>query len=183
VEPYDLRSLPEEGASIDAPLEAAWIEAALNEGIAATEMAVVPTGPGSLKLRLERAGGERLDRPIVRLTGALAVDLSTSCVRCLADLPVALRPRLELTCFPATEDPEEDAADEARVSYEGHMLDLPEVVREALLLELEVYPSCADEAACGDRTRQLIEDAGVAPGGPEPDPRWAGLDRFRLKSE
>jgi uncharacterized metal-binding protein YceD (DUF177 family) len=62
-------------------------------------------------------------------------------------------------------------------SYDQRGVDLPGIVREAILLALEMNPTCADEAACDARTAALIDEANrpFAEAEAAGDPRWAAL--------
>jgi len=65
-------------------------------------------------------------------------------------------------------------------TYSDGEIDLPSIVREAILLEVAMNPSCADEAGCADRTAALI--AAVNPPEVEMvDPRWAALEALKDK--
>jgi uncharacterized metal-binding protein YceD (DUF177 family) len=71
-----------------------------------------------------------------------------------------------------------DEMDEGVYSSEG--VDLPNVLREAILLELSMNPTCADEPACDERTQKLIDDVN-AKNRPAVDPRWAVLQELMKK--
>ena len=65
---------------------------------------------------------------------------------------------------------------------EGHEIDLEQLVRDAVLLELPLAPAC-DDAHCAPAPVPgvLVGAADADPAGPEPaDPRWAALSELDL---
>jgi uncharacterized protein len=72
--------------------------------------------------------------------------------------------------------------DEDTYPIEGHEIDLEQLVRDALVLELPLAPAC-DDADCAPATAPgvLVGVADSDPAGPEPtDPRWAALSELDL---
>lgn len=72
--------------------------------------------------------------------------------------------------------------DEDTYPIEGHEIDLEQLVRDALVLELPLAPAC-DDADCTPATAPgvLVGAADSDPSGPEPtDPRWAALSELDL---
>ena len=72
--------------------------------------------------------------------------------------------------------------DEDTYPIEGHEIDLEQLVRDALVLELPLAPAC-DDAQCAPATVPgvLVGAADADPSGPEPtDPRWAALSELDL---
>jgi uncharacterized protein len=113
----------------------------------------------------------------VSVTGTLETQVTYPCSRCLAEATERLQVSLHWRFLPAapyraslTPDEEvELTADDMDVSfYEGDQIDLAEVLREALLLELEPYPACA--GGCSEP----VELAPVEPAA-DVDPRWLPL--------
>ena len=121
---------------------------------------------------------------------------SPECGRCLkpvtADVPV----EFELTLVPADEYQDEagaaedkshhpvagsfDAEDAEEDVYTGKVIDLDPILREQVLLALPGYPVCAEGCkglcpACG----QNLNDKECGCDRHVPDPRWAGLAKFR----
>ena len=73
-----------------------------------------------------------------------------------------------------------DPAEPDAGTYTQNQIDLPALVREALLLEIPMNPACVDEGACAARTSQLI--ASVTPSDTASvDPRWAALQALKAK--
>lgn len=199
IEVYDLRRLPEDGAVIDEPLDAEWLQRVLNEDLPDPTMAVTARGAGRAKLELQPVSRAPGKDPVVRVTGQATAPLATACVRCLTDLELDLDCPIDLTLFPegtvvAPEDdrPETAAPQKGKAkvelaeasldegTYQDHQVDLPAMVREALLLEVSMNPSCSDEAGCAERTAKLIE-AAVPKETETVDPRWAALEGLKKK--
>lgn len=183
MEPIDLRRLPDDGLALDEPLSVEWLDTQLNED-ALEGLTLAATRDGRLEGRLDKIDRDAPGDPVVRLTGVVGAHLRASCVRCLSDVDTDFELKLDLTFFPESSaaSSSEDKDDEG--TYEGHTLDLPMIVRELMLLELEPYPRCEDETACDTRTDALLaahhedepaEEAAI-------DPRWAALKKIELKS-
>ena len=72
--------------------------------------------------------------------------------------------------------------DDDTYPIEGHEIDLEQLVRDALVLELPLAPACADES-CAPATAPgvLIGARDAEPAdGPTADPRWAALSELEL---
>ncbi len=75
------------------------------------------------------------------------------------------------------------------IDFDGEMIDLLPVVRDAVALSLPLAPLCQDDCAGPDPDRYpaLLADAGATDDGegqvPVLDPRWAALDQLDLHSE
>lgn len=119
----------------------------------------------------------------LQIKGELVLSYVLTCSRCVAEqerserLPVrwTLLPKRTLDTRRLRDDEEvELSTDDLDVSfYEGDEIDLGELVREALLLELDPADECGEEA-CDDRLTTLL--AAKADEVPDAvDPRWAGL--------
>lgn len=189
-EGLDLRQIPDAGLEYDEVLEAAWIEAQLGEGAARNdETAPHARGPGHARLSV-RPLAPIVTRPPIRIRGHVTAPVVRTCVRCLSPVDEALSASIDVTLL-AAEDPaltvepdgDEDAdavaagADEG--AYTGNTLELPQIVREALLLELSMNPMCEDQEACTARTEALLRDANRAAEAVVIDDRWAELRKLR----
>jgi uncharacterized metal-binding protein YceD (DUF177 family) len=174
LEPLELRDLTEEGLHFDEVLPLEWLAAAV-EGGPGLQFAAVEAGRADLEVQ---PLGPVDQRPPVRIRGHLGAPVRTDCVRCLESLTVPLEVEIDQTLFASEGAPEEEAV------YEGEAIDLPEVLRESLALELPMNPTCADTRACDTRTQKLLDDvnrpAREAMGDkPAVDPRWAALAALR----
>lgn len=123
---------------------------------------------------------------LMHLSGSVRADVSFECARCLADRVTELRIPIHWTLMPrdgqggelSRKEEVELTTDDLETSfYEGEEIDLGELAREAILLELDPVPRCADEATC------LIDPAAVAKldeveAEPSEDPRWAPLKQL-----
>lgn len=124
--------------------------------------------------------------------------LSVPCGRCLAATDLELPVEFALTLVPEAEE-DDRASDEAEdhprkraagsfgtadeETYSGHEIELDPIVREQILLALPPYPLCRESCkglcpVCGQsrNERECGCDTHV------PDPRWAGLEKFRKPS-
>jgi uncharacterized protein len=146
--------------------------------------------PSHVKAHLERTGRR------VRLQAEGSAEVTAPCSRCLAPTRVSVPLEMELSLVPADEDAEEqpvehhatddggegsftpDQVDEER--YSGKVIDLDPLVQEQLLLALPPYPVCGDGCkglctVCGQNLNE--KECGCTRH--VPDPRWAGLAKFR----
>ncbi|MCK6550591.1 DUF177 domain-containing protein [Myxococcota bacterium] len=188
-ETLDLRQLPDDGLEYDETLEVPWIEAQLVGEDEPDETAVHARGPGRAKLEV-RPLGPVVTRPPIRVRGDVSAPIVMTCVRCLSPVDDELAAHIDATLL-ASEDPAltaspdgEDGdldpsagADEG--AYTGNAIDLPGILREALLLELSMSPMCEDQEACTGRTDALLRDANKAAEGVIVDDRWAALRKLR----
>ena len=139
----------------------------------------------------------------ILVTGELSTAVQVTCRRCLEPIAQEVRFQLEESFRPLLEvvtgryiPPEEfegeedDLEDAALIINERHILDLSEVVRQAIWLAMPMYPGCnwAGAGECPNLSRRLQEvgklddvdvhyDADTEDGGApqEIDPRWAAL--------
>jgi uncharacterized protein len=147
-------------------------------------------GPLHLEARLKKTGRR------VLLAAKGIADLVAPCGRCLQPASTSVPLDFELTFVPADEveataaHGEEDAGEEPAGSfaprtadeeaYTRKELDLEPVVREQLILALPPYPVCQEGCkglcpVCGANLNE--RECGCDP--KVPDPRWAGLEKFR----
>lgn len=175
----DIRDIPEGGLAFDEAIPEAWVDARLEGGHG---LSWSPRGPGHVDLRVEALGP--VDQaPPIRLSGSLRAEVETDCVRCLTAVHQRLECSIELTLFSASAadavDDEMTSGDEGR--YDRGVIPLPEILRELLLIELDMNPTCEDVDACDARTRALLDQANrpvrelEAAQGEAIDPRWAPL--------
>ncbi len=104
------------------------------------------------EVRLSRVGGTQT----IIARGSIQVTLSYLCGRCTADQEMVLDIPLDAVLMPRSEAVGEDEDDQEveltqedlDVSfYDGSEIDLSDVVREAIYLEVPTYPSCGIEPA------------------------------------
>jgi uncharacterized protein len=177
-----IQHLPDDGLLFDEQLDPAWVDRTLGVTAGATGYFCQPGGSARLEVQ---PMGPMPTRPPILVRGRASTSLRSTCVRCLADVILNLTVRIEQTLFSKTgeEAESEEAAtieelDEGIYSNDG--IDLPNVLREAILLELSMNPTCEDEPACDARTQQLIDDVN-AKNRPAVDPRWARLEELKNK--
>lgn len=135
----------------------------------------VPAGePVELDVRLEAVSEG------VYVSGTVRAPLAGECARCLDPLTAAVDVEIgELFAYPDSVTGETTDSDELpRVVDE--QIDLEQVVRDAVVLGLELSPLCREDCPglcpeCGERRADLAPDHGHE----TLDPRWAAL-RERL---
>jgi uncharacterized protein len=176
----------------------------LVEDIAELDPDLMPLGPlvGEVLLLRIHSG--------VLVKASLSTAVRVTCNRCLAPIATPVRFTVEESFRPLTEvvtgryiapdefeGEEEDLEDEALIINEQHILDISEVVRQAIWLALPMYPGCNWDGAgeCPNLTayRQELEasrresglDAGEAAAGAGTeegiDPRWSALLSLRKR--
>ncbi len=176
----------------DSGLERSWeIPAArIDEALRGDPAGYTAAGAATVKARLERLGRR------VRLVGSTAVDLAAPCGRCLAPSRVKVPVDFHLSLVPAEETEEagakggEDGEEHAEGSftpeqvdeetYRGKVIELDPLVEEQIALAVPEYPVCQEGCkglcpVCGQNQNEKACgcDRHV------PDPRWAGLEKFR----
>ncbi len=120
-------------------------------------------GPLSYSLQIGRRGAGEAR---IWAAGSLALPVRAVCVRCLQPFDIVIR--------------SEGYAYECEAA--GSVVDLTPSIREEIVLNLPVYPDCAED---GDRQCSGVKIpqhlAGNEPSAqPDPDQRWAGLSRLGL---
>ena len=121
------------------------------------------------------------------LSGSVEGVYEADCARCLAPLERQLSLALRWTLLPkAALDAEVSPEEEVELTtedldtsfYEGETIDLRELVREAILLEVDPIPRCdVDECGGAAYEQPPVEDGETAS-----DPRWAPLLKWKDKS-
>lgn len=119
----------------------------------------------------------------VIIDGHFDTRLGFDCVRCLEarELPVAERVDHVMVAgdVDAEADPDEDADDPDVYRFSGENVDLTEMFREDLVLDLPMNPSCEDAGAtCAEVAIEASEPAAEAA---TVDPRWAPLLEMKKK--
>jgi uncharacterized protein len=150
----DLLSQPtaRRGAHIEVPVE----------GLTGGAAHVAGEDPVVLDLQLERVP----EGIVVR--GTVGARWRAACSLCLTDLE-------EDIAIAVSELFEPDPVEGDTYPLEGHVLDLGQLVRDAIVLELPLAPTCetTDRGPCAGDV-----DADREP--PPPDPRWAALSELDL---
>ena len=176
----------------DSGLERSWEipSAQLDEALRGDRAGYRAAGPSRVEARLGRVGRRVLLRAKARL------ELGAPCGRCLLPAQVVVPVDFELSLVPVEEAGEtqgerhENGEEHTEGSfspqvvdeetYKGKVIDLDPLVQEQMVLALPAYPVCREgcmglcpvcgqnqnEKACGCDRRV-------------PDPRWAGLEKFR----
>jgi uncharacterized protein len=135
---------------------------------------------GRIRLTRDHAG--------ILVEGHLSTRLGLACARCLepaeadvsVDIAEEFRPTVYIPGGPPVADPEE-VDPEARID-EFHVLDLGEVVRQALEVAVPLHPLCRPDCAGLCPTCGVDRNRGSCDCEPAPDPRWETL-RALLEEE
>ena len=172
----------------------------LNESLDGLDKELKPLGPlvGVLQLLRTNSG--------VLASGDLSTAVRVTCNRCLEPIAQVVRFQLAEHFHPLAdvytgrlftpaefEGPAEELEDAALVIDERHILDLKEVLRQAIWLALPIVPGCnwTGKGECPNLIKQRAElgvlqdvevysDREVKPGAEdEIDPRWAALLKLR----
>jgi uncharacterized protein len=143
-------------------------------------------------LYFARDGAAKVDLTVDRVDDLLSVrgriDASAGyeCARCLTEnaRPIAMQlrwtlvPRSELAGGLSSDEEIGLTTDDLEVSfYEGEEIDLGELVRESLLLELDSAPRCGVDSCVFSTYTTASAEPADAPA----DPRWAPLQALRGK--
>jgi len=122
----------------------------------------------------------------IRVTGHLAVEMETDCDRCLDPARCSIDTDFELYYRPVSDGYVEEIAiddDESQMGfYEGDGLELNDVLREDVLLELPMQRVCREDCkgicpVCGQSRNQVSCDCQTVAA----DDRWAALKALRVR--
>jgi uncharacterized protein len=123
----------------------------------------------------------------VLVTAEVTAPVVGECARCLEEVQDTVEADfVELWSYPEQADRHTRTAgtgqgqDEDVIRMDGDMLDLEQVVRDAVALALPASPLCRDDCAglcseCGAR----LDEVGPSHGHDQTDPRWSALDTLR----
>ena len=193
-----ISDIPDKGISVNENLSTEWLDEHLNQGVGREELATNAVSDGKAELNLRKIAPESTLDPVIRVTGRVSTHIKTHCVRCLEFVDLQIDTQLDQTLFPADSgfpgsSEDSDLAEDAMLEqelhnlnddvYSGQTINLPAIVREAILLELDMNTTCAEGDACETRTNALIDKVTQVEEEQKIDPRWAALKKFQLKSE
>jgi uncharacterized protein len=145
------------------------------------------TATGRAMLVEEHIGGRETLHDI-RVVGQLSTNLEIACARCLEPVPYAVTRQFDLLYRPAGSDSGEDREielqdkDAAISYYEGEGVELEELLREQILLDLPLKTLCSEDCKglcpqCGKNLNSgecQCETAAL-------DPRWEALKGLKDK--
>jgi uncharacterized protein len=148
-------------------------ELSLDDGRAALK------GPAEVSGRIDRDG------PKARIRGKLAAQVALDCDRCLQPVAIPIAVNFDLGYVPASEYEveavEELGSDDLPVAvFDGEAIDIDELVREQVILELPARVLCREDCkglcpVCGiDKNLKDCECESHPV-----DPRWAALSDLR----
>lgn len=173
------------GKSYHFAVPATWVRDVLQGSGLRADMTAAD---GSLDLRADRSGKDIL------VTGTLRSRVVTDCVRCLEDAGIDVDVQLAwlFTARGPNLRPEPDESvvtpDELdREFYSGDEIELDEIIREHLILEVPMQPLCAADCPGIEIPEHVRPPADFGQGGRNggPDPRLTPLQELaaRLKKE
>lgn len=162
----------------------------LQEDISCLDPDLQPLGPlvGHIQVMRIHSG--------VLVTGELSTALQVTCNRCLSPIVMPARFQLEESFRPLIEvhtgryippqdfeGEEDDLEDAALIIDDHHILDISEVVRQAIWLSLPMAPGCNWEGpgTCPNLQAYWAEVEGRESDTDSVDPRWAALLQLRKK--
>lgn len=209
----EVRDLPAEGLRYVETVAESRVEALLGEAVRNGPVRFTVAEQGHATVEVQPMSPE--EPPPVRVRGRIRAGLGTICVRCLEEVLVNLDVPFESTLFPdpPSKEPSSDSPtgrktklrpvldDEGKLeawndtfpdpdkldegSYDGLRVPLPELLSQALLIELPTDPACPESSECDARTAELIDaaNAEARASDAEGDPRWAALRALRARSD
>lgn len=154
--------------------------------------------PGSIDLEdeaaeisgiIEVSGTARQSSQIARVEGEIKTDLAVACSRCLQPVTVKFENPFSVE-FVTLENYQSSSAehelhdaDFALSVYDGAQINLGEIVREQILLELPTHQLCAENCQglcekCGKNKNTAACDCETE----ETDPRWAALQQLKTQN-
>ena len=141
-----LENIGDEGLLLDEEVKPEWLQEALGKNSPFSVMVPV-------KLRVQLFKADR----VVHVRGDVGVKFQAECSRCLAQMDESLKVNIEVALFPsdsgsdAAEDGEIEEADIGIATYEGQEIDLADIVRDEVFLQLPMTPVCRKTGAglCG----------------------------------
>ena len=193
-----ISDIPDKGITLNEKLSTEWLDEHLNHGVGREELATKAISDGKAELNLRKIAPESTLDPVIRVTGKISSLIKTHCVRCLEFVDLEIDTELDQTLFPSNSgfpesSDEAELAEDAMLEqelhnlnddvYSGLTINLPAIVREAILLELDMNTTCTQTDLCETRTNALIDQVTREVEVKEIDPRWAALKKIQLKSE
>ena len=114
----------------------------------------------------------------IAVTGTLVAPWRAACRRCARDVGGVLDVRVQERYTPGAAPDDDDA-----YPLVGEEIDLSDLVRDAVVLELPLAPLCRED--CAGLCPSCGADRNEGPCGcqPETDPRWATLDALRVPDQ
>ncbi|RJO63278.1 MAG: DUF177 domain-containing protein [Myxococcales bacterium] len=177
-----LVEIPEGGLQIDEQFGPDWLRSMVEprEGDLYHQ-----AGPAHVRLHLQRRYKQ------VLVSGALSVPMGFACSRCDKPGVVEASVKVKETFLPAEKFESEGkkaydlAEDDFQMAlYANDELDLGRYLADSILLELPMYPHCADDAACVGEAIRYEEDWQEDPVKGPVNPAWReGLKRIKLKNK
>ncbi len=164
------KDIDADGKAYEFPLSASFMAAAL----ASSELRTVDDAPAPrARLFAQRQGADIL------VVGSVQAKLVAACVRCLEDASVDVNAEVGTLYIarganlrPAPDEDELSPEELSREFFDGDVIELDDVVREHILLEVPMQPLCREDCPGIDVPAHVRPPADF---GKERDPRLAAL--------
>ncbi len=175
--PLPVSDLDAAGKPFQFVVRNSWLRGAL-EGHEAAPCAA----DGHLEIRASKSGGD------VVVHGILGASLSLPCARCLRPFEHTIRSSVSVLYVPASKlhhgpgaEHEFTEAEADMLPYAGETIELDDLVRDEIILEVPMIPLCSEDCPGMSPTPGIGGgDAGDQP--KAPDPRLAPLLQFRSRA-
>ena len=168
---YEVARVRERAVKLNQEISRDW----LTEKLASCEYTLTVIA-SSIQLTISASG------PGIWVKGSASVQLETNCGICLASTRLVLEPEIRTYWFQRTDDDSKAQNDELtpddldREWFDGEMIVLDDLIRDAIMLELPMSPRCGDNCSGLAGYESDEEDKGI-------DPRLAPLARLKLEKE
>ena len=167
----------EEGLEVDEAIDSQWLASQLG-----SNSAYRARSPGCFKAFLMKAG------EVVHVRGEIKIAMTAACARCLEEVDSSVRSQVEVALFPADKALEpglevELTEEDLGVSlYRDQVIDLGQIVRDEVVLQLPISLVCRNSCAglCDNCGANLNE--GVCGCPKRFDIRWSTLQDVELKN-
>ncbi|MEZ4271630.1 MAG: DUF177 domain-containing protein [Myxococcota bacterium] len=137
-----LERIGTEGYDLETPIAREWLEEIFDK-----DSPYTPVADGALQVHLERV------MDVIHVRGRMRLALGAHCSRCLEPADLALDTPIQVSLFPLGQEPaakpdgELDSDDTGVATYEGQLIELGDLLRDEVFLELPMNPVCRTDCA------------------------------------